>query len=60
MPTTKGSPSELEAFTKLVDTVLAVPKAEILRREAEYRKQADQNPNKRGPKKKRREPGDQP
>jgi hypothetical protein len=52
MPTTKGAPSEFDAFTKLVDTVLAVPKSEILRREAEYRKHADMNPKKRGPKKK--------
>ena len=42
--------SEFDAFTRVVDKVLSVPKAEILRREAEYRKQADQNPRKRGPK----------
>jgi hypothetical protein len=42
--------SEYEAFTALVDKVLSVPKAEILRREAEYRKIADANPRKRGPK----------
>ena len=41
---------EFEAFTRTVDRLLAVPKAEILRREAEYRKQADANPHKRGPK----------
>lgn len=43
--------SEFDAFTRVVDKVLSVPKAEILRREAEYRKQADANPRKRGPKK---------
>jgi hypothetical protein len=49
---TKKEPTEFEAFTRLVDKVLSVPKAEILRREAEYRKQADLNPRKRGPKRK--------
>jgi hypothetical protein len=29
---------------------MSVPKTEILRREAEYKKMADANPNKRGPK----------
>ena len=42
--------SEFDAFTRMVDKVLSVPKAEILRREAEYRKEADKNPRKRGPK----------
>jgi hypothetical protein len=46
--------SEFDAFTRVVDKVLSVPKAEILRREAEYRKQADLNPRKRGPKPKAR------
>jgi hypothetical protein len=44
--------SELEAFTKLVDRVLSVPHAEILRREKEYQEQAAQNPKRRGPKRK--------
>ncbi len=43
--------AEYEAFTNLVDQVLSVPKAEILRREAEYKRQSDRNPHKRGPKK---------
>jgi len=42
--------TEYEAFTILVDQVLAVPRVEILRREVEYKKQADANPRKRGPK----------
>ena len=50
MATKKQPQSEYEAFTALVDKVLSVPKAEILRREAEYRKEADKNPRKRGPK----------
>ena len=45
---------EFDAFTRTVDRLLSVPKAEILRRETEYRKQADQNPHKRGPKPKRK------
>ena len=50
MAAKKKPQSEYDAFTALVDKVLSVPKAEILRREAEYRKQADLNPRKRGPK----------
>ena len=53
------SPSEMEEgpkafrqFDRIVGGILAVPHAEIQRREAEYRKQAAQNPNRRGPKRK--------
>lgn len=42
--------SEFEAFTRTVDRLLSVSKTEILRREAEYKKLADANPHKRGPK----------
>jgi hypothetical protein len=45
-------PSEWDAFTSLVDKVLSIPREDILRSEAEYRKRADANPNKRGPKRK--------
>jgi hypothetical protein len=41
---------EYQAFRDLTDRLLAVPKAELDRREAEYRKQAAKNPRKRGPK----------
>lgn len=44
--------AEYDSFTNAVERIMAVPKAEILRREAEYRKQADLNPRKRGPKRK--------
>jgi hypothetical protein len=44
--------AEYNAFTSAVERILSVPKAEILRREAEYKKQADLNPRKRGPKRK--------
>ncbi len=43
---------EYDAFNSFVDKVLSVPRAEILRREAEYKKQSAANPNKRGPKRK--------
>ncbi len=43
---------EFEAFTAVLDRVLAVPKKEILKREAAYRKRANRNPHKRGPKRK--------
>jgi hypothetical protein len=45
---------EYETFTDAVEHIMSVPKAEILRREAEYKKLADANPNKRGPKPKRK------
>jgi len=45
---------EYETFTAAVEHIMSVPKAEILRREAEYKKMADANPNKRGPKPKRK------
>ena len=37
-------------FDATVRALLAVPHSEIVRREAEYKKQAALNPNKRGPK----------
>jgi hypothetical protein len=49
MMTAKKNP-EFEAFTKLMDSLLSVPKAELAKREEEYRRQADANPRKRGPK----------
>ena len=42
--------AEYDAFTNAVEHLMAIPKAEIMRREAEYKKQADANPRKRGPK----------
>jgi hypothetical protein len=51
MPTTKKKePSEYENFTRMVDSLLSVPKVEIQRREQEYKARADANPRKRGPK----------
>lgn len=45
-------PREFDAFTKLVDQVLAVPHSIIQKRVEEQRKRADKNPRKRGPKRK--------
>jgi hypothetical protein len=41
-----------EAFLSLADRVLSMSKEELNRREAEYRKQVDANPRRRGPKRK--------
>lgn len=59
-----SGPDQFAAFDALVGKVLAVPRAEILSREAEYKKKAALNPRKRGPKPKQssvsRAPGAQP
>ncbi len=44
--------AEYERFTNAIERIMSVPKAEILRREADYKRQADLNPRKRGPKSK--------
>lgn len=41
---------EFDAFTNLVDRVIAVPHSVIQKRVAEARERADKNPRKRGPK----------
>jgi hypothetical protein len=48
----KQKSSNFDVFSALVERVLSVPKTEILRREAEYEKQAALNPKRRGPKRK--------
>lgn len=48
--------AEREAFDGLVNHVLSVSHEEIKRREAAYRKRADANPRKRGPKRKVKPP----
>lgn len=45
---------EHDAFTALVDQLLTVPKDELNRRMAAYKVEADKNPYKRGPKRKRK------
>lgn len=44
--------TEREAFDGLLGHVLTVSSEEMKRREAEYKKQSDANPRKRGPKRK--------
>lgn len=44
--------AEYRKFTNLVDQLLTVSHEEMQKREAEYRKQVDENPNRRGPKRK--------
>ena len=45
---------EYERFTALVDRVIAVPHSIIKQRVEEHRKQAAQNPHRRGPKPKQK------
>lgn len=57
--------TEFNQFDALVRQVIAVPRAEMLRREEEYKKQVALNPRKRGPKPKQKNgaahgPADQP
>ncbi len=42
--------AEYRKFTGLVDRLLTVSREEMQQREAEYRKQVDANPHRRGPK----------
>jgi hypothetical protein len=49
-------PAEFEAFDNLMGRLLSVSHEEIKRREAEYKKRADANPRKRGPKRKVKPP----
>ena len=48
--TSKPRNPEFDAFTDLVDRVLAVPHDELVRREKAYRKRVDANPKRPGPK----------
>jgi hypothetical protein len=43
-------PEAYKRFDALVRKVLSVPHEEIMRREAEYKRQSALNPNRRGPK----------
>ena len=43
-------PEAAARFDSLVRKVLTVPHTEIMRREAEYKRQSAANPNRRGPK----------
>jgi hypothetical protein len=45
---------EYDAFKALLGRIIAVPHSEIVKREAEYQRQSKLNPNRRGPKPKRK------
>ena len=45
---------EYDTFKALLNRMVSVPREEIQRREADYQKQIALNPNKRGPKPKRK------
>ena len=47
-------PSALERFRTAMRKIISVPRAEILRREEEYKRQSMLNPRKRGPKPKQK------
>jgi hypothetical protein len=49
-----SSNPEHEAFTRTLDKLLTVSHDELKRRMAAYKRQADKNPRKRGPKPKSR------
>jgi hypothetical protein len=49
-PETIEGPEAAARFDALVRKVLSVPHEEIMRREAEYKRQSAMNPNRRGPK----------
>jgi hypothetical protein len=46
--------TEYDTFKELLSRIMAVPHSEIVKREARYQKQVALNPNKRGPKPKRK------
>jgi len=45
-------PKEYDAFVKLTDKLLSVPRAELQKRMDAHKEKAAQNPNRRGPKRK--------
>jgi len=52
LPECHEGPEAFRRFDRTVKALLAVPHSEIKRREAEYKKQSEANPNRRGPKRK--------
>ena len=49
-PESVNGPETMARLDAVVRKVLSVPHEEILRREAEYKRQSAANPNRRGPK----------
>jgi len=56
LPECHEGPEAFKRFDALVDSVLAVPRATLVRRERAYRKKVEANPNRRGPKRALRPP----
>jgi hypothetical protein len=56
MATKAATSPEYDRFDALVTQVLSVPKVEIKKLIAEDKRKADANPNKRGPKRKLKQP----
>jgi hypothetical protein len=54
MKTEPATSPEYDAFKSLLSRVLSVPHSVIMEREAEYQRQSKLNPNRRGPKPKRK------
>jgi hypothetical protein len=52
LPDCHEGPDAFKRFDAAMTTLLAVPKALILRRQRAHRKKVDANPNRRGPKRK--------
>lgn len=52
--TDPASLSEYDTFKALLNRIVAVPHSEIAKREAEYKRQSLLNPNRPGPKPKRK------
>jgi len=52
LPECHEGPEAFQRFDALVDSVLSVPHATLVRRERVYRKKVEANPNRRGPKRK--------
>jgi hypothetical protein len=49
--------TEYDAFKSLLNRIIAVPHSEIVKREAEYKRQSALNPNRPGPKPKKKRAG---
>jgi hypothetical protein len=52
LPECIEGPEAFQSFDALVDSVLAVPRSTLVRRERAYRKKVEANPKRRGPKRK--------
>lgn len=54
------STQDFESFSALVSRVVSVPKTEILRREAEYKKESAKDPSRQGRGRKKAKPSSGP